>query len=56
MAKERKDKKDGVRTHFYLERDISESLDDFCERTARTKTRVVELALKDYLEKHKDEE
>lgn len=52
MAKE---KKEGVRTNYYLEKQIVDELDEFCERTGRTKTKVVEIALKEYLEKHKDE-
>ena len=52
MAKE---KKDGVKVNYMLERDLAESLDEFCERTGRTRTKVVEMAIRDYLEKHKDD-
>lgn len=55
MAKEKKSKKDGVRVNYYLEKQIIDALDEFCERTARTKTRVIEIALKEYLERHKDD-
>jgi len=54
MAKEKKNK-DGVRTNFFLEREVLESLNEFCERTGRTKTKVVEIALKEFLERHKDD-
>ena len=47
--------KDGVRHNFIIEKAISEELVDFCKRTGRTKTKVVEIAIKEYLERHKDE-
>jgi len=53
MAKE---KKDGIKVNYVLEREIAEALDAFCERTGRTKTRVVEMAIKDFLERHKNDE
>lgn len=53
MAKE---KKDGVKVNYILERKLSDTLDEFCSRTGRTKTWVVEKALKEFLEKHKDDE
>lgn len=34
-----------------LDREISEKLTDFCERTARTKTAALEMILKEYLTK-----
>lgn len=55
MAKEKKAKKDGVRVNYYLEKQIIDDLDKFCERTGRTKTKVVEIAIKEYLERHKDD-
>lgn len=48
--------KDGVRHNFIIEKEISDELVDFCKRTGRTKTKVVEIAIKEYLTKHKDEE
>ena len=39
-----------------LERELAETLDEYCRRTGRNKTWVVEAALRDYFEKHKDEE
>ena len=47
--------KDGVRHNFIIEKEISEELVDFCKRTGRTKTKVVEIAIKEYLEKHEDD-
>ena len=47
--------KDGVRHNFIIEKDISEELVDFCKRTGRTKTKVVEIAIKEFLERHKDD-
>lgn len=46
--------KDGVRRSFLIERELSEALDEFCEKTARSKTKVVEAAIKEYMEKHAD--
>ena len=48
-------KKDGTKATYIIENTILEELEEFCERTGRTKTKVVELAIKDYLENHKDE-
>ena len=53
MAKE---KKDIVKVNYSMERSVAEALDEFCEKTARTKTKVVELAIKEYLERHKEAE
>jgi len=47
--------KDGVRHNFIIEKEISDELVDFCKRTGRTKTKVVEIAIKEYLKEHKDE-
>lgn len=47
--------KDGVRHSFLIERELSEALDEFCEKTARSKTKVVEAAIKEYMDKHADE-
>ena len=47
--------KDGIRHNFIIEKGISEELVDFCKRTGRTKTKVVEIAIKEYLEKHKED-
>lgn len=44
--------KDGVRETYYLEKELAEKLKNFCEATGRTKTKVVEFAIRDYLEKH----
>ena len=45
--------KDGMKSNFYLEKSLVEDLNKFCDRTGRTKTKVVEIAIKEYLEKHK---
>lgn len=47
--------KDGVKTNFLMEKKIAEDLKDYCERTGRTKTKVIEMALTEYLERHKDD-
>ena len=53
MAREAKD---GIKQNFFLEKSLVEDLQDFCERTGRTKTKVVEIAIKEYLDKHKEDE
>ena len=45
--------KEGVKRSFLIEK---ERLDKFCYDTARTRTRVVEIAIEEYLERHKEEE
>jgi len=47
--------KDGVKTNFLMERSIAEKLKEYCERSGRTKTKVIEMALKEFLEKHKED-
>ena len=47
--------KDGVRHSFLIERELSENLEKFCEQTARSKTKVVEAAIKEYMEKHSED-
>lgn len=47
--------KDGIKKTFYIKKDIVEQFESFCEKTARSKTKVVEVALVEYMEKHKDE-
>jgi len=48
-------KKDGTKATYYLETALIEALEEFCDKTGRTKTKVVEIAIKEYLEKHKDD-
>lgn len=45
-------KKDAIKISLRMEREIAEMLEKFCSDTARTKTRVMELAVKEYIEKH----
>lgn len=53
MARETKD---GIKQNFLLEKSLVEDLKEFCDRTGRTKTKVVEIAIREYLGKHKDDE
>lgn len=53
MARE---KKDGTKVSYMLDSKLLEDLKEFCERTGRTKTKVIELAIRRYLEEHKDED
>ena len=50
-----KQKKDGIKATFIIERPIFQILDDFCEKTGRTKTKVVEMAIDDYIKRHSQE-
>ena len=47
--------KDGVKTNFLMEKKIAEDLKEYCERTGRTKTKVIEMAVREYLDRHKDD-
>ena len=47
--------KDGVKVSYVLDRETAEMLDKFCDETGRTKTKVVELAIQEFVEKHKGE-
>ena len=47
--------KDGVKTNFIMEKTIADALKEYCERTGRTKTKAIEMALQEYLERHKDD-
>lgn len=46
MARE---KKDGRHINLYIEREIIESLEKYCEKVGQTKTVAIERALKQYL-------
>lgn len=46
--------KDGVKVSYVLDRETAEMLNQFCNETGRTKTKVVELAIKEFVEKHKE--
>ena len=48
-------KKDSVKVSYTLERRIVDEMELFCEKTGRTKTKVIEIALEEYLKRHKDE-
>ena len=45
--------KDGVKTNFLMERSIADRLKEYCDKTGRTKTKVIEMALTEFLERHK---
>ena len=47
--------KDGMKINFYLDKQLVSRLKDFCTRTGRTMTKVVEIALSEYLDKHKED-
>lgn len=47
-----REKKDGIKKTYYIEKSLAEDLKAFCAETGRTETRVVELSVKEYLAKH----
>ena len=51
MARE---KKDGRHINLYIEREIIESLEKYCERMGQTKTVAIERALKQYLSEYQN--
>ncbi|MCI9590644.1 MAG: ribbon-helix-helix protein, CopG family [Lachnospiraceae bacterium] len=51
MARE---KKDGRHINLYIEREIIESLEQYCEKVGQTKTVAIERALKQYLSDHQN--
>ena len=56
MARE---KKDGRHINLYIEREIIETLEQYCEEVGQTKTVAIERALKQYLagfQEHKVED
>ncbi len=51
MARE---KKDGRHINLYIEREIIESLEKYCERMGQTKTVAIERAFKQYLSEYQN--
>lgn len=52
MARE---KRNATKVSFLLDNDILRKLEDFCKRTGRTKTKVIEMAILRFLDEHKDD-
>ena len=48
-----KKKEGAVRVSYVLDGKVAKALDRFCEETGRTRTRVVEMAIMEFLKKHK---
>ena len=46
--------KDGIKVSYVLDRKTAEAHDKFCEEKGRTKTKVVEMAINDFIAKHKE--
>lgn len=51
MAREQKD---GIKKNYYLDKKLVLDLQDFCDKTGRTATKVVEIAIREYLDKYKN--
>ena len=52
MAKE---KRDGTKVSYIISNDILKELNEFCEKTGRTRTKVVEMAIRLFIEQHKED-
>jgi len=52
MARE---KRNATKVSYIISNPILDNLSQYCEQTGRTKTWVIESALKGYLEEHQDE-
>ena len=48
-------KKDGVYINYYIQRDIKEQLDRYCEEVGQTNTMAIERILKQFLVKYEEE-
>lgn len=48
-------KKDGVHINYYIEKNIKEKLDKYCEDVGQTQTLAVERILKQYLDNYFNE-
>ena len=48
-------KKDGVHINYYIEKNIKEMLDEYCEDVGQTNTLAVERILKSFLDKYMEE-
>lgn len=51
-----REKKDGTKVSYIIDSSLLSELKEFCERTGRTKTKVIELAIRKYLDEHRNEE
>lgn len=49
-----KKKEGAIKVSYVLDGKVAEALDKFCEETGRTKTKVVELALNEYIKNHQE--
>lgn len=50
-----REKRDATKVSYMIDNELLKRLEDFCERTGRTKTKVIEMAISLYLEEHKDD-
>lgn len=45
--------KDSIKVSYTLDRKVAEALEKFCEKTGRTKTKVVEMAIQEFIDTRK---
>ena len=47
-------KKDGVYINYYIEREIKNRLDKYCEEVGQTNTKAIERILKQFLDEYEE--
>ena len=52
MARE---KRNATKASYLIDNELLKQLEEFCEKTGRTKTKVIEMAITLYLKEHKDD-
>lgn len=46
-------KKDGIKVSYVIEKTLMKEFEKFCEETGRTKTKAVEMAIREFLDNYK---
>ena len=55
VTKMSREKRDATKVSYMIDNELLKQLNDFCKRTGRSKTKVIEMALVLYLEEHKND-
>ena len=45
--------KDGIKMGFLIEKNLANEFNEFCDKSARNKTKTVEQALREYMDKYR---
>lgn len=51
-----REKRNAKKVSYNLDNELLARLKEYCRKTGRYETRVIEIALKEFFEKHKDDE